>query len=110
MSFLYILDTSPEFPVKNVAIDYSVNGHWKRDVVDLTFKRASTEEIESLRTQKPIDVVRSQLVGWARVKDDQGNPVEFNEDTKAGFLLVLPAVAAAARAFWDNQLKGNEKN
>lgn len=98
-----------------VEIEYTAeNGAKGVAKFDLQFKRLSNEEWQALRDRirdEQLDdnaVVREMVVGW-KVKDDDGNAAEFNEENLAQVLNLGFGSAIVVNLF-RNFPKAKQKN
>ncbi|ANK79386.1 MAG: hypothetical protein TEF_00230 [Rhizobiales bacterium NRL2] len=71
------------------------------------FERLPVDEAEPLAKESNAAFLGRVLVGWAEVRDADGDEIEFSEAAKAQFLRHIPAVQAAVLAYWQ-ALSGRE--
>jgi hypothetical protein len=74
------------------------------------YKRCSSEEIDVLREKPGREVVAEVLVGFVGLVDDNKEPVEFDEVTKAALLSIPQAQHACILGFWESVSGGKQKN
>lgn len=82
----------------------------KPENFNVKYRNPSTDELEELRELPPKDVLRRVVVGFSDLKDEDGNLVEFSEANLEALILIPQALNAMHLTFWNNLLKGKEKN
>jgi hypothetical protein len=74
------------------------------------FKRCTVAELDDLR-EKPMDeALKSVLVGYSNLLDEDNKEVEFNDDNLNALLAIPQARIALNEAFWLSIFKAKEKN
>ena len=74
------------------------------------FKRTSMEELNALKDTEQVDVMRSVIVGFSDLLDEDDKAVDFNEINLSALLNIPQALQALKLAFWDSIFKAETKN
>lgn len=92
---------SATFMVRDVVIPVQTDSGETEDMtLHAVFKRGSYAECQALKQQQDLAVASDRLVGWEAKDEDTGQPVPFNEETKATLLSLPSAPYALALAFF----------
>lgn len=105
---MFVIATSETYPtiVRVPLID--AKGNTKTHTFKAFWKRLPQDEIDRLneRLQKgdisDQQVIDEYMTGWDDVKDNGGQPVEFNETNLAALLLIHPTRSCLAKSFADS--------
>lgn len=85
-------------------------GRIVKETVKVTFKRLNSDELDELKEQGDNrDACRKVIVDVQGMRDDDGQPVPWNDETAEGFLLHSQATFACASKFWVLSRVGREK-
>lgn len=74
------------------------------------FKRVGVAELEQLKDEPQIDVIKKVLVGFADLLDDANKPLDYNDLNVQALLDIPQALKALTEAFWSSIFKAKEKN
>lgn len=74
------------------------------------FKRLPTAELEPMRSQPNVDVVRKVLTGWDLKDEETGDDVPFSDELLEAVLQISPSPMAIALAFWESVGGARAKN
>lgn len=95
-----------------VSFDVPIDGgKFKRETFDAEFRRLSQSRLSEITKQvrseevSDLDIAREVLVGWAGIKDDDGEDVPFSESAREQ-LLDVPMLATAIVAKYFESLQG----
>ncbi len=92
---------SDTFLVRDVVIPVlTESGDTEDMTLHALFKRGTYDECQALRQQQDLVVAKDRLVGWEAQDEETGQPVPFNEETKAALLSLPSAPYALALAFF----------
>jgi|GEM_PF-2652822 len=86
------------------------DGKFETSELKIEYISPPTDELDVLRTQGQIEVLKKVIVGFEGLVDDAGAEVGFDETTLNGFLAVPQAAHAAAEKFWTSLFKAPVKN
>lgn len=64
------------------------------------FERLPADEARTASQEGDMAFVGRVLVGWSEIRDEGGAEIGFSDEARALFLQNLPAVRAAATAYW----------
>jgi DNA-binding protein Fis len=84
-------------------------GRTVKESVKATYKRLNGDELDELKDLDNREVLRRVLVNVDGLRDDDNQPVPWNEEIREGFLLHPPAVFACAAKFWVLSRAGRDK-
>lgn len=74
------------------------------------FKRVGMQELEQLKDLTQKEVIKTVLVGFADLLDEDNKAVDFNEVNVDSLLDIPQAQLALTEAFWSSIFKAKEKN
>lgn len=85
------------------------SGAWREESFTGEFLRTPEEDREELLALKNVELVRRVLIGWD-MKDAQGQPVPFDENTLTAFCRLTGAVRETTMTYWKHNVGAKEKN
>lgn len=95
----------------------SDKGQVNKIVFTAQFRRVSQDEVEKIHeriaegTINDAKLVSEVLVGWGTdVQDDDGNPLEFNDENRAALLNIYPVKPSIVKAFFASLSGAKAKN
>ena len=109
MAFNFKKAAKPTFKQKVTVPLANDKGGFDDQTFDAIFKRAAEEERKELAKLPDAEVCRRQLVDWD-LKDEEGNDVPFDEETRESVLAIAPSPNYIAKAFWNGMTGGVLKN
>ena len=74
------------------------------------FKRVGMHELEALKELTQVEVIKSVLIGFTDLVDEDNKPVDFNELNLNALMDIPQALSALSEAFWTSIFKAKEKN
>ena len=104
----YIYPVTVEFPGNS--------GKTEKRTFDAEFKRLNQAEVEEVYRRLSAGelsddlLVKEVLYGWGKVFDDEGKPLDFNEDNLEILMQVFPTRPATVKAFFDSISGAKAKN
>jgi len=113
---MFVMKTSKTFTHTVKAEIPEGNGKFTHMSLDAEFKRLPEPELAELTRKvnagelSPPDVVREVMVGWAKVKDEDGNEMTFSAEGLEQLLTIFPMPATITRAFFDAHGRAKAKN
>lgn len=92
------------------------NGKVKTQVFKARFKRVTQQELDRIherlqeKSLNDTGLLNEVTVGFEDVKDDNGNPLEFNEDNFAALVNIFPVRPTMVNAFFTTINNAVRKN
>jgi hypothetical protein len=113
---MFKIATNPSYTAQ-VRVDVPTdNGKSVQKVFSATFKRLSQAELDNLSDRvsaKELNdstLIDEVMVGWDGVADENGTPLEFNDQNLAALLNVFPVRPTLIRTFYNSLNTAKTKN
>jgi hypothetical protein len=108
MTFILKKTASIKWPVTvQKAAD---GGKFKEYKFDAVFKEIGRDRFNELIDEGDEALTNEILLGWEKIQDEEGNPIEFNEENKKALLDDFTAMKAVIEAYGKLITGGIEKN
>ena len=94
-----------------VTVQTPDKGKFKQETFTARFKNVGRKAFaELVEEENDENFVKSVLVGWSGIKDDEGNDLEFNEDNFEALLDNQYIVLGIIKAYGESMQGASEKN
>lgn len=92
---------SPTFSREATVMVANERGGVDKNTLMCEFKRATPDELKTLRDVPHADVVRGQLVNWELIDKETNTKVPFSGEELEAILSISSAPSGLAAAFWE---------
>jgi len=93
-----------------VTVQSPEKSKFKKETFTAKFKNVGRKAFSELVDAGDDNFVKSVLVGWSGIKDDEGNDLEFNEDNFEALLDNQYIVLGIIKAYGESMQGASEKN
>lgn len=93
-----------------VTIETPHKGKFKKETFTANFKNVSRKDFDQLVDSGDENFIRSILLGWSGIKDEDGNEFEYNEDNLKAILNNHFMVKGIIESYAASMKGASEKN
>ena len=94
----------------DVTVQTPYKGKFKKETFTAKFKNVSRKDFDKMIDGGDDNFVRTVLIGWSGIKDEEGNDVVFDEDNLESIMENHYIVQAIIVAYGESMKGASEKN